>query len=643
MAAKIFFDLFIYTLILLSCTTLLTGNVNLISKYPISLIITWLSVIIGSLLTDQYSYNNYKKLLDYIKQIFTALVISFLFLLLYFLFEKELQPYLNIILIVTLCSGFIIKFFLYILNNVIIFKKEDLSKINFSIGSFNIEFLIVSAIICYAYFIKYDIKYFEKDFIAIITFIIIWFLIGLCVHQFNPVTKYNFWKFIWLRLKSYLYFLIIFNIILYILSSSINGINIIRNLSFLFGFIAIPANSFFYLIRKKPSDDVVKYKFIRASEVFDEPLLKYLEVKKEKYYVEENESSKDLFELLSEVYLKRFPEVFNFINDTLNLALFNFRKCIMHRSSDMYNVEVLPENALEMYVNLHEINDMRRINKYFIQVNSKLKDGGVFIGNVEPNNLRRKRFLFNYPYYLAVIFYFIDFIWHRVFPKLPAFKHFYFAITKGKHRAISLSETLGRLYYCGFEVIAIKEINNLIYFIAKKIKEPLSDDSPSYGPLIKLKRVGKDGNIIKVYKFRTMYPYSEYLQRFIFEKANLQEGGKFKDDFRITSWGKVLRKLWLDELPMFINYFKGELKIVGVRPLSLQYFYLYDEELRNRRIKYKPGLVPPFYYDLPKTLDEIMASERKYLDSYDKHPIITDIRYFIVSAYNILIRKARSN
>ena len=45
---------------------------------------------------------------------------------------------------------------------------------------------------------------------------------------------------------------------------------------------------------------------------------------------------------------------------------------------------------------------------------------------------------------------------------------------------------------------------------------------------------------------------------------------------------------------MLINFFKGDMKLVGVRPLSKQYFELYKKEVRERRIKYKPGLIPPF-------------------------------------------------
>ncbi|MBM3421581.1 MAG: sugar transferase, partial [Bacteroidetes bacterium] len=98
-----------------------------------------------------------------------------------------------------------------------------------------------------------------------------------------------------------------------------------------------------------------------------------------------------------------------------------------------------------------------------------------------------------------------------------------------------------------------------------------------------------------------------------------------------------------DELPMLINLFKGDMKIVGVRPLSRHYFELYTHEMQERRVRYKPGLLPPFYADMPVTLDEIQESEKRYLDSYDRSPILTDIRYFFRSIWNIVCRHARSN
>ena len=345
---------------------------------------------------------------------------------------------------------------------------------------------------------------------------------------------------------------------------------------------------------------------------------------------------------LREVYLKKFPKVYNFLYQSINLCTIEVSTTVIQRTNDIYNLEILPENTLELFFNLRQINDIRRINCYLIQVNNKLKYGGIFVSKIETINIKYKRFLNNYPRFIARLFYFLDFLWTRIFPKVPGFQKLYFALTQGNNRAISFAEGLGRLNYCGFEIINAKEIDDFVYFIAKKVRLPLNDPSPSYGPLFKMKRTGLKGKLILVYKFRTMHPYAEYLQKFVYEKFSLQQGGKFSNDFRVTSWGKIFRKLWIDELPMVINIFKGDLKLVGVRPLSNHYLNLYSDGLRERRMNYKPGLIPPFYVDMPKTLCEIMNSEEKYLDLYDKHPLITDTTYLIKAAYNILIKRNRS-
>jgi lipopolysaccharide/colanic/teichoic acid biosynthesis glycosyltransferase len=230
-----------------------------------------------------------------------------------------------------------------------------------------------------------------------------------------------------------------------------------------------------------------------------------------------------------------------------------------------------------------------------------------------------------------------------VTPNLPLLRKVYYAFSSGKKRAISFPEALGRLYYCGFEICNYETSENFIYFVAKKITEPAAKGNPLYGPLIKLKRVGKGGKIINVYKLRTMHPYSEFIQKYVYEKNQLAEGGKIKRDFRVTSWGKYFRKYWLDEWPMLINLMRGDLKIVGVRPISAHYLSLYSEELRQLRHKFKPGILPPFYYDLPKTLDEIIGSEIRYLMAYSRNPVKTDIKYFFRIIGNILLKKARSN
>ena len=92
----------------------------------------------------------------------------------------------------------------------------------------------------------------------------------------------------------------------------------------------------------------------------------------------------------------------------------------------------------------------------------------------------------------------------------------------------------------------------------------------SKGPVFfKHTRVGKNGEIIKIYKFRTMVDKAEDLiKKFTPEQMKeYKENYKLKNDPRITKIGKILRRASLDELPQLINIIKGELAIIGPRPV----------------------------------------------------------------------------
>ena len=299
----------------------------------------------------------------------------------------------------------------------------------------------------------------------------------------------------------------------------------------------------------------------------------------------------------------------------------------------------------EQVVNLRRVNDIRRINKFFETVNIKLKKGGIFIGKVETYLQKKKKIMSAYPPGINTMVYTLHYLFTRVFPKLPYTKQLFYLTTRGNNRVLSKAETYGRLYSCGFEVIGETSHDGFNYFACRKIKEPAYDTHPTYGMFIRLKRIGKGGELFNVYKLRTMHAYSEYLQQYVYEKSDLEAGGKFRDDFRVTTVGKVIRKFWIDELPMLINMFiKRNMKIVGVRPLSEHYFSLYSDELKQKRIQFKPGLIPPYYaqYPTPKSLDEIQLNEMDYLGAYEKHPVLTDLKYCIKVLGNIIFRKARS-
>jgi hypothetical protein len=65
--------------------------------------------------------------------------------------------------------------------------------------------------------------------------------------------------------------------------------------------------------------------------------------------------------------------------------------------------------------------------------------------------------------------------------------------------------------------------------------------------------------------------------------------------------------------------------------------------MQELRLKVKPGLLPPFYADMPGTFDEIVESERRYLMQKLEKPLATDWKYFWKGVWNILVKRARSN
>lgn len=515
----------------------------------------------------------------------------------------------------------------------------------FSIRIFLVQLIIFFSVMLYLFFgLNTDYAGKFDYYVFVIAFMFIWIFISIISHNFNREPQKNFWYFIWPYLREYLllgavlvFLIFAFRLNLDFFYSYFSGLTIYAGWSFAVLYVLYPKE-------KTEVVDYSKFRLMRAPTLLDFKIEQFVHKDEGSFHTSEtNGNAEDeLIVKLEKVYLSKFPDILNFLKNNIDLNSIKLIRSTVIRSRDPYNIESLQDDSLKFFLNLHEINDVRRINQYFIEVNRVLKGEGYFIGILEPIVLRYNRIIKSYPFYLARIFYMLDFIWRRVIPKLPLVQKIYFIFTDGKNRAISLAEGLGRLYFCGFELVNAEVIDDKVVFIAKKNRIPRADQNPSYGPFFKMKRIGEGGKTIYVFKARTMHPYAEYLQEYIYNLGNLAEGGKFKGDFRITSWGKIFRKLWIDELPMIINWFKGDLKLLGVRPLSSHYLSLYTEELRQQRLKHKPGLVPPYYADMPKTLSEIMASEQRYLDAYEKNPIKTDIKYFFKAAYNIIIKKARS-
>ena len=95
--------------------------------------------------------------------------------------------------------------------------------------------------------------------------------------------------------------------------------------------------------------------------------------------------------------------------------------------------------------------------------------------------------------------------------------------------------------------------------------------------LFKQDRPGKDEKIFKLYKFRSM------------SDARDENGDLLPDDVRLTKFGRFLRSTSLDELPEAFNIIKGDMSVVGPRPLAVQYLPYYTDEERKRHTV-RPGL-----------------------------------------------------
>lgn len=314
---------------------------------------------------------------------------------------------------------------------------------------------------------------------------------------------------------------------------------------------------------------------------------------------------------------------------------------VLH-STNIFNVLINP-SQLNTIINLGKVNDIRFINKYFEGINEKLSDGDTFIVRFETFTARRARKKINKIPVIRSIYFLLEFIFMRVFPKVPVLKNLYFFITRGHNRLLSKAEVLGRLVSCGFEIVEHKSISGYTYVVTRKVKQPEFNMNPSYGLLYKMPRVSKNGKIIGVYKFRTMHPYAEYLHDYVLRQNGYSETGKPADDFRLTPWGKVLRKYWLDELPQVINVLKGDLKLVGVRPISKRFFEDIPEDLRELRITQKPGCIPPYVaLNRNSNVSAVLDAEREYLMECLRAPYTTDARFFFSALYNIVVKGRRS-
>lgn len=514
----------------------------------------------------------------------------------------------------------------------------------------SIKYLFLDSLIltffCYIEIIKnlFPGNFKEKEFLLLAIIYISWLISAATTHKFIPVVvSTNRWNAFELQVKFYLR--IIALIVLSMIFLQLNFSNSIYFIKAILGYSLLSSliSMFLFAEKIKNKTDEPTVVFLKAYEMKDPVVRSNGNNRSDKYSFENKQATETVSkQKLQFEYLKEYGDVFSVLDTMLDLKSFDTRKSLIIKSDEPNNTSFQKPDSYQLFVNLHILNDQVKLNDYILDVRKTLVPGGVFVGALLPHHYRYRRYLKNYSFWTANVLYFFDFLWKRVFPKLPITREIYSNFSKEKDRALSLAEGLGRLVYCGFKILDLAAVDDVVYFAAAKNGLFTPVKKFFYSPIFKMKRTGKGGKTIYVYKLRTMYPYSEFIQDFVYKHNNLEVGGKFKDDFRVPAWGKLFRKLWIDELPMLINWVKRDLKLVGIRPVSDHYLSLYSKEHQERRKQFKPGLVPPFYADLPQTIEEIELSEKKYLDAYEKNPIKTDIKYFIKALENIIIKQKRS-
>lgn len=148
-------------------------------------------------------------------------------------------------------------------------------------------------------------------------------------------------------------------------------------------------------------------------------------------------------------------------------------------------------------------------------------------------------------------------------------------------------------------------------------------------PIIyKQERVGKDEKIFVLYKFRTM------------NNKRDRKGHLLPDRFRITKLGKFLRGTSLDELPELVNILKGDISIVGPRPLLVAYLPYYTDYERQRH-NVRGGLTVPevLYNNIMPTWEEQFAYEVDYANNYS---FFMDLRIIFKTVTGLIIRNQKN-
>ena len=156
--------------------------------------------------------------------------------------------------------------------------------------------------------------------------------------------------------------------------------------------------------------------------------------------------------------------------------------------------------------------------------------------------------------------------------------------------------------------------------------------------VIKQTRVGLHGKNFKMYKFRTMKKDS-HDERDDLQEMNKHDGPLFKidDDPRIINGSKFLRKYSIDEIPQLINVIKGEMSMVGPRPLFPEDNYYFNEQY-IRRLNVLPGITGLLQINERNT-DDFNIWYKYDLEYIENWSILLDLKIILKTPFSILSSK----
>lgn len=159
----------------------------------------------------------------------------------------------------------------------------------------------------------------------------------------------------------------------------------------------------------------------------------------------------------------------------------------------------------------------------------------------------------------------------------------------------------------------------------------------SKGPVFfKHKRIGKHGKKLEIYKFRTMIENAEEAMKNFTEeqKKEFAENFKLENDPRVTRVGKILRKTSLDELPQIINILKGEMSIIGPRPVVRSELEKYGSN-QDKFLSVAPGLTG---YWAANGRSDVSYEERMALELYyvNNRSLFLDMKIFFKTIGSVL-------